>query len=398
MKKLVMFASLVVGLVASSMPTAHSLPSEQPTVPWAQVKSGQSRVQAIEIVNGVVFLAGYFTSVQDADGSVHAVDGFAAFDVSNGQFRGDLTPSFAGGGGNPPYVWDLDVRGDEVLLAGNFNNAANLAQANLAAVSAVDGDVRWFTAAPALKSVLAAPDGTVYAGGTSLTRWSGDGRTKLFNAKTKVAIDPGVPGRHNASPGYRDLMWWAGAVWAACGCDSAGGTNTKALIKLDANGNLDTSFSLVGKIGVGATGLSVATDNAGLYLGAGGSDFIAGVDAGGGGSVRWKRDTSGSTQGVEYFQGTVVIGGHFVEVADLGSDKCGFKSSNPGSLDPNNQCQTRNGLAVYSTSGVLRGWSPSLAGAYSLAWAIEPEGNALHIGGEFKTVNGVARLDYAKLP
>jgi len=392
-----MLMSLVVGLSASSMSVAQALPSEQPTVPWAQVKSGQSRVQAIEIVNGVVFLGGFFTSVQDVDGSVHDVDGFAAFNMSDGQFRDDLTPSFAGGGVNPPYIWDLDVRGGEVLLAGNFNNPANAAQANLAAVDAAVGNLRWFTAAPALKSVLVAPDGTIYAGGTSLTRWSGDGRTKLFKAKTKVAIDPGVAGRHNASPGYRDLMWWAGSLWAACGCDSAGGINTKAFIKLDANGNLDTSFSLVGKIGVAATGLSVATDNIHLYLGAGGSDFIASIDAASGGSVNWKRDTSGSTQGVEFFQGAVVIGGHFVEAADQGSDNCGFKSSNPGSLDPNSQCQTRNGLAVYSTAGALQGWSPSLAGAYSLAWAIEPEGNALHIGGEFKTVNGVARLDYAKL-
>jgi hypothetical protein len=75
----------------------------------------------------------------------------------------------------------------------------------------------------------------------------------------------------------------------------------------------------------------VAQANGALYLGAGGSDYLAKFSKANGGNPNWLRDTSGSVQVVEVMDSQLVIGGHFWEVADRLSDqpldmvdKCGM--------------------------------------------------------------------------
>ena len=99
--------------------------------------------------------------------------------------------------------------------------------------------------------------------------------------------------------------------------------------------------------------------------------------------------------------GQLVVGGHFVEVADQAGDYCGFRSSNPDTLDPEGDCQRRDGLAAYSFGGMLDPvWDPALTGKYNLAWALHPEatpqGTRLHVGGEFTKVNGITQTYYAR--
>ena len=96
--------------------------------------------------------------------------------------------------------------------------------------------------------------------------------------------------------------------------------------------------------------------------------------------------------------GGLVVGGHFLEVADNPGDRCGFRSSNPSTLDPYGECQTRRGLAAYSLGGTLDpNWNPTYAGKYNLVWALHADGTSLHTGGEFLTVNGVKQHNYARL-
>ena len=47
-----------------------------------------------------------------------------------------------------------------------------------------------------------------------------------------------------------------------------------------------------------------------VYLAAGGSDFTAAYDFATG-AQKFKTDTSGSSQAIAWYQGTLVIGGHF---------------------------------------------------------------------------------------
>ena len=144
--------------------------------------------------------------------------------------------------------------------------------------------------------------------------------------------------------------------------------------------------------------------NGTLYLGAGGSDFVAEFDKAEGGTRGWVRDTSGSTQAIEVVDRRLVIGGHFYEVGDKGGDRSG--GGRPGdvgnqgdpTLDPNGQCKTRQGIAAYSFRGALAPlWSPTYSGSYSLVWELHVEGSRLHTGGEFKKVNDVVQNSYARL-
>ena len=140
-----------------------------------------------------------------------------------------------------------------------------------------------------------------------------------------------------------------------------------------------------------------------LYLGAGGSDFVAQYGKKNGGTRGWVRDTSGSTQALEIMDNKLIVGGHFFEVGNEPGDNCG--AGRPGdrrngqlTLDPNDECKRRQGIAAYSLGGVLEpGWNPAYSGGYSLVWALHVEDRTrLHTGGEFKTVNGVVQNSYAR--
>jgi hypothetical protein len=170
----------------------------------------------------------------------------------------------------------------------------------------------------------------------------------------------------------------------------------KALVKLDLQGNRDASWRAAAD--PASWGMSLVEANGALYLGTGGSDYLAKYDKMARGARGWRRDTSGSVQVVEEMDGQLVIGGHCWEVADQLGDKCGHRTGGPQALEPNDECKTRKGIAAYSFSGGLDpDWSPTYAGKYSLVWALHVEGERLHTGGEFLTVNGVTQNYYARL-
>jgi hypothetical protein len=380
-------AFVVLGIALSVVGVAgvaHALPSQSPTVPWPETSG---KVRAVEVVNGTIYLGGKFTSATDSAGVTRSVDNLAAFDAVTGRWAAFSTPNLTGSGAE---VWDMDVLGDGVVVAGKFGSSG---QQRLVKVGPTGA--QWFSGvSQALKSVLVAPNGLVYGGGTKLAAWNAVTRQKVWSGRSAVTTNPALRA-HTTKPAYRDLMWKDNAIYAACQCDALEGTAVKALVRLSTDGIHDPSFAPSGLNADGAaTGLAISTDGIDLYLGAGGSDFFASYTTAG--AQRWKRDTSGSVQSVEIFEGVAVIGGHFVEVADQAGDGCGFRSSSGGTLDPNDECQTRKYLAAYELNGTLTSWGPSLTGKYNGTWAIEPEGSALHVGGEFTKASGTARKFYAK--
>lgn len=379
----VVSAAVIVGLagVAQAAPSAV-------IAPWPQANSS-TRVRAVETTATHIVVAGKFASFRDVTGEAKNTANIAVF---NHDGTWAATQPAIGGTGE---VWDLEPYGTGVLVAGTFGTAPNK---NLVAIDA-GGGLTWFSGAPTLKAVTT--DGVnVYGGGTSLTKWSSPS-ARVYSGRTKVVTDPGLRA-HNTPPAYRDLLLADGGLYAACQCDEVGsltadpGNDVKAVMKLDPQtGERDSMFALE-RVGTDTFGISLATDGYALYLGAGGSDYVAryGFD----GLQHWKRDTSGSSQSVEIHDGELLVGGHFREVADAAGDNCGFKSSKPGTLDPNDECISKTGTASYSLGGVLTGWGVTLAGQYNWVWAIEPTSDgSLHIAGEFNKVNGVARNDYARL-
>jgi hypothetical protein len=390
MRRIVVLLSSMALAMLLACGVALALPSESPD----QTPMVNGTVRAIEHVGTNIWLGGNFSQVKSRDGTVVAnVSNLAVFDSQTNQYK-NIAPKL---GGTDSEVWDMSIYGQNVLIAGKFSGPSST-QKNLLLVDGNTGKViQWYNA-PSLKSALAAPAvGRVYGGGVSLTAFELGG-TKLWTAyKTTVntTLYPDAP-----TPGYRDLELDADGqtIWAACACDTVDGKAAKALVKLRTDGMPVTS-SWLAEADPASWGMSVAQANGALYLGAGGSDYLAKYDNGptATGSRSWVRDTSGSVQVVEVMNGQLVIGGHFWEVADQLNDSCGHGRSTD-TLDLNGECQTRKGIAAYSFEGVLEpNWDPMYAGKYSLVWALHVEGTRLHTGGEFLTVNGVTQNYYARL-
>jgi hypothetical protein len=345
------------------------------------------RVRAIDQVGTNIWLGGTFTQVKQRSGTVVAnVSNVALFDSKTNKVK-NIAPKL---GGTDSEVWDMTTYRGDVLIAGEFPGPSSK-ENNLVRVDGKTGQViKWFDAPP-LKSVLGAPDlGRVYGGGDSLSAFEFATGKRVWS-RAKITVDKSLHDRvHEAA--YRDLELDGKTIWAACVCDAVNGKPAKALVKLSTEGVHDTSW--VTKAAADSFGHEVVDRGRKLYLAAGGSDFLAQLDKGAGGKRSWVRDTMGSAQAVAVMGKQLVIGGHFLEVADQPNDDCGRRL---GTQDPNNECKTRKGIAAYSFSGRLdSNWSPTYAGKYSLVWALHVEGASLHTGGEFLTVNGVTQNYYAR--
>jgi hypothetical protein len=389
------FTAIMLALPESVLALPSEIPDNTPMV--------DGRVRAIEQVGTNVWLGGKFTQVKSRDGTVlGSVSNVAVFNSETNRFK-KIAPRL---GGTDSEVFDMTLYGDDVLIAGNFPGPSST-QKNLVLVKGSGTNagqvIRWYNS-PSLKSVLAAPgSGRVYGGGVSLSSFDFATGKKLWTT-AKTTVDPTIR-THDSSPSYRDLELDGQTIWAACICDAVDGQPAKALIKLDIGGNglatHDTSWQT--EAGEAAFGQSVVDHNGKLYLAAGGSDFLAEFDKDLGGSRGWVRDTSGSAQAVTVYDGQLVVGGHFYEVGDEGGDRCG--AGRPGdvdqkgipTLDPNNECATRQGIAAYSFQGSLADWNPAYLGSYSLVWEVHVDGLRLHTGGEFKKVSGVVQNSYARL-
>jgi hypothetical protein len=402
MRRIVLLlASMTLGVLLACG-VALALPSGTPD----KTPMVNGTVRAIEQVGANIWLGGKFTQVKQRNGTVVAnVSNLAVFDSQSDQYV-KIAPKLSGTGSE---VWDMSNYGQDVLIAGNFSGPTST-QRNLVLVKGAGANagqvIQWYNS-PSLKSALAAPDlGRVYGGGVSLSAFELSGK-KLWT-KAKTTVDSSLYSTNAPSPSYRDLELDGQTIWAACACDAVGGTAAKALVKLDTDGNHASSWRAAADRG--SWGMSVAQANGALYLGAGGSDYLAKFSKANGGNPNWLRDTSGSVQVVEVMDSQLVIGGHFWEVADRLSDqpldmvdKCGHGRSGDvdqngiPTLDPNDKCMTRKGIASYSFDGQLDPWSPTYAGKYSLVWALHVEGERLHTGGEFLTVNGVTQNYYARL-
>jgi Ca2+-binding RTX toxin-like protein len=400
-KTVLSLASMITAVLLASG-VALALPSETPDE--TLMLNGPVRAFAQVPGTDLLWVGGNFTQVKERDGTVVAnVSNVAVFDLTKDgtdQYV-DIAPRL-GAGSTTTNVRDIAVYGDDVVIGGDFPGPTTK-QRNLLVVDGGTGRVlRWFDS-QRLGAVLAAPDlGRVYGGGSGLSAFDFEGGQTLWT-RAKTTVDPDLHS-HNLQAGYRDLERDGSTIWAACGCDTVAAPDgtpnpAKALVKLGTEGDHDASW-FPASAGSGAFGISVTQSGGTLFLGAGGSDYTAAHSKADGGLL-WKRDSSGSTQVVEVMDGQLAVGGHFVEVADRAGVNCGFRSSDPGTLDPNDECERRDGLAVYSFDGQLDPWDPPLTGKYNLAWALHPEGTSqgtrLHVGGEFTRVSGIRQEYYARL-
>ena len=118
--------------------------------------------------------------------------------------------------------------------------------------------------------------------------------------------------------------------------------------------------------GQGRVRESVVDYNGKLYLGAGGSDFVAQYDKEEAAPATG-RANSGSTQVVGLMDGKLVIGGHFYAVGDQEETVAGGA---PGDVDqkgdpilnPFGECKRRQGIAAYSFGATRPELAPCILG------------------------------------
>src|SRR5215218_6254503 len=289
---LLLFSTAAALLLASGAVLA--LPQEKPD----NTPMVDGRVRAIEQVGTNVWLGGRISQVKRRDGTVLGnVGNLAVLDSQTNMYK-PIAPNLGGTGAE---VWDIEAYGGtgDLLIAGTFAGPTSTKK-NLVLVDGSTGKViRWYDS-PSLKTVLAAPGlGRVYGGGRSLSAFDLATGKELWT-KAKTTVDPTLR-THDSKPAYRDLKLDGRTIWAACICDAVDGDPAKALVKLDLDGNHDLSW--LTQAGTGAFGESVVNYDGKLYLGAGGSDFLAEYDKTRNGARGWVRDTSGSTQAVEVMDG-----------------------------------------------------------------------------------------------
>jgi hypothetical protein len=359
-------------------------------------------VRTIAQSGDVVWLGGAFTQISGPAGSDPVrVANLVPLDDRTGALDTSVhTPSVTLAGGQAT-VFDLSLGPDGVLyLAGSFSSVDGLPRQNVAAINPQTGTLLPFAphTAPA-KSVLATRS-QIFVGAKRLLSFTAKGKPTPGFTPPVAAIDTGLRG-HGTLPEFRDIAIDANMLVAACECDRMtdrhGTAGVRAIVEIDvATGDLRPWApaglpSTSGAFGIAAVvhtdaGHSVPT----IYLAAGGSDFTAAYDAASG-AQRWRTDTSGSSQALAWYQGDLVVGGHFDWTQRPGSGSCGTNAA------PNAACyhsprlvamDPANGHVVLDEVGDP--WNPGICCKYNGVWALLPDAGdgSLHVGGEFSRMGG----------
>jgi hypothetical protein len=300
-------------------------------------------------------------------------------------------------------VYDSSLGPDgDLYLVGDFDHVDGQARDGVAAIDATTGQLiaGFHPNAGNPRSVLATAS-AIYVGGPKLLSFQLNGAATPGFVPPLAIVDPGIRGQVT-QPLFRDIAIHGSTLVAACSCDSLrdpnGTRDVKAVVEIDAASGNWVDWAPAGlSPSSGAFGISVIAHASPsgaptVYLAAGGSDFTAAYDLGSG-AQRFKEDTSGSSQAIAWYQGALIIGGHFDWSQKAGSTGSCGANANP---DPTACWHTPKLTALSATNGdpVLdatgRPWNPGICCLYNGVWAllVGNDGSTLHVGGEFTKAGG----------
>ncbi len=388
---------LVAAMLLAATPARAALPSTQPD----DTGMLNGKVRAIAQAGGHVWIGGSFTQALNASGqAAQAVNSLVAFDPNSGLLDTSVNQPDVTNGSAAATVYDAALGPDgKLYFAGRFTAVNGQARKNVAAIDPVTGNLLAFDPGTAEATAIYASSTNVYVGTDRILSFAFNGTSTPDYTPPQVSVDPSLRG-HNTPPQIRDITQVGSDVIAACQCDAitdtSGTRNVKALVKVDAGtgdwvnwrpSNLTDSS--------GAFGISLVTHVAPgggpltIYLAAGGSDFTAAYTESSG-KQQWKTDTSGSSQAITWFQGDLIVGGHFNWTQAPGSGSCGSNDS------PNLSCYHTPKLVAMDPAkgGVLLvgsdPWNPGICCKYNGVWALltDADGVHLHVGGEFTKAGG----------
>ena len=366
--------NLVVALIAAVVAfvaTACDV-SDKPTTSWQanslNTSSGDPiNVYATARIGSLIVLGGNFNRVYGPDlhQSVPS-GGLAAFDAATGTFRWTATP-----GGT---VYKIVADRGTLWVAGSFGLKKYDAtghddtgyRPDLAHIGSVRGG-------------LAVGPGAVYLAGqnyvTAVSKTTG----------ARVWRTPVTGGQvwtlsyAKANPGPRII---AGGYFC-----TVGGVSRPGLASLGTNGAVDarfraTAFGCVGQPGKSTfdsarSVLASTPYGTTVYVGGGGSlNQAAQVDVDTGRVIWAAPRGDGDVQAVAVQGSYLYIGGHFDCLSGARYENCAVK---------------RQKAARYQLAGnqLAPNWAPDFRSGFEGVWTITGDADALYVGGNFSTVNGV---------
>ena len=367
-------------------------------------------VRAIAQVGNLVWVGGDFNQILDANGSlIQSASDLAVFNATTGAFAtGIHLPQVTLSTGEST-VYDLSLGPDgKLYFAGDFNAVDGSTRHGAAAIDPTTGALQSFAPAGGNANSILATSNAIYVGAQKLNSFTLSGSATPGYVAPQAFTDPNIRA-HTTIPQFRDIQIVGNTLVATCQCDTmndANGTHqVKAVVEVNAaTGNLltwaPTNLPLGNApSGSAAFGISVIVRNSTVYLAAGGNDFTAAYDFATGHQV-WKEDTSGSSQAITWYQGSLIIGGHFDWTQKPGGPTCN-DNQNPGS-DPTTCYLSPHLVALDPSNGdpiidptTGKPWNPGICCAYNGVWTLLTgnDGTTLHAGGEFTRV-GTATWTY----
>ncbi len=387
----------VLFVLVSAVASSAGLPSLKP----GNTFMVNGPVRAIAQAGGHNWIGGSFTEVQNQNGGpVRAVSDLAAFTGTGTLASAAHMASFTKASGTPS-IYDMSLGPDgKLYIAGAFDHVDGQARTNVAAINPTTGALLAF--APATNgtawSVLARPS-VIYVGNQNLLSFQPNGSPTPGYSPPKATVNTALR-VHKIAPAFRDIAALGTTLVAACQCDGItdrnGPHHAKALVKVHAaSGDVFPWIPANNPANSAAFGISVKVRNfpgskiPTAFLAAGGNDFVAAYGLPHG-KQRWLEDVSGSAQALAWWQGNLLVGGHFDWSQRPGSGGCG------SDLHPNTRCyHTPRLIALGSSTGRVllnggRPWNPGICCAYNGIWALSTgvNGKFLHVGGEFKRAGG----------
>jgi hypothetical protein len=383
----VALVTVVAALAAPSVASAAS-PNYLNTPAGTWMVNGQVRAFAQD--GNILWIGGKFTTLSDRPASkpnalVIPVSNLAAIDLTTGYPVPSLRIPAVTGGTNS-IVYALTVAGGKLFVGGIFTAVDGTARQNLAAVDPQTGALDPFHEPIGAVWTMTADSTRLFVGG-GFTKIGSLNRYRLAAFGFDGTLDPLWAPRADKVPRDMDLSPDGSSIYVVGEFDNAAGPDgvyqpRNSAAKFDTSAGLLESWEVGCPCSTELYGIGVQAVGDRVYVGMGGSDWVAALDATAGNQI-WKTDTYGQVQDVEVDGDRLIIAGHFTYVAPFHNG--GYICTHTGG----NGCIFHDKLAALSLSGDLdQTWDPDMLGAYAGVWRVHVNGTDLWAGGAFTTVSG----------
>ncbi len=345
-------------MLATATP-AQALVANQPVQSWET----NGRVTAILKVDGIIYIAGRFTAIDDRNGTTIQRNHAAAFIAKTG------APTMWNPNANYAVVsLAASPNGDVIYAGGDFTRIGGLNRSRIAALDAVSGEAlpRWKTTANKRVMALAVSGSMLIMGGN----FSGiGGQTR--RAIGAVSLSDGSLRNWYPSGGadgeIRSMAIAGNRLVVVGTFTHVGGRSGNYIAGIDVGSGNATSWSSHPN----QFGIVVTSDGSSVYVGT--KDNHVAKYFPSNGNKGWSSHGDGNIQGLTVMNGVTYVGGHFTEFD-------GTRAPHIAAFDSGSGHRITWDVNVNSNLGIF---------------AMESGDGVMCIGGDFTRVNGRVQQSFA---